>query len=153
VVDRLSVRRWWPAALLSTGLVVLVVGTFLPWLRSGRSTRDSYQADGVVGRLRDPSGVLGSVLHVWPFLGLVGGVALALVVLGRPRSGAALALVAATGAAAVAIWALNTHGSAVAEVAEIGPAVTLIGAIIVPMGAWGLVRLSARPDSATRSDP
>ena len=30
------------------GLVAIVVGTFLPWLHSGRATHNSYQTDGAL---------------------------------------------------------------------------------------------------------
>lgn len=38
------------AGMGSAGAVVLVAGTFLPWIRSGSTSRNSYQAAGHVER-------------------------------------------------------------------------------------------------------
>jgi hypothetical protein len=41
-----------PPVLGAIGLVAIVIGTFLPWLRSGTQDRNSYQAGGAVAVLR-----------------------------------------------------------------------------------------------------
>src|SRR5205823_3074439 len=45
-----GVTRYGPA-LVGTGVAMLVIGTFLPWLRSGTALRDSYQS---IAALRGP---------------------------------------------------------------------------------------------------
>src|SRR5262249_33417654 len=42
------VRNWVPQAITATGLVLVVVGTFLPWSRSGMTYRNSYASLGVL---------------------------------------------------------------------------------------------------------
>ena len=64
------------------GIAVLVLGTFLPWLRSGRATRNSYEATGAVRRLVHPPGVLDDLFRIWPLLGAVCALAVAVYVLG-----------------------------------------------------------------------
>jgi hypothetical protein len=113
------------------GLAVIVVGTFLPWLRSGRATHNSYQADGTVQRLLDIRGPLRTALAVWPFVGLACAAVAALFALGLRASAAVLGLVLGAGAGAVAIGVLNVRGNTFARPAHPGPIVTLTGVILL----------------------
>jgi hypothetical protein len=117
-------------ATLCAGLAVIVVGTFLPWLRSGRATRNSYATDGAVRRLLHVDGGLDAALRAWPFLSLACAVAAALVVLGRHRFGAGVAGLVALCAGAVAAGALLTSSRGLLRPATAGPAVTLAGSIL-----------------------
>jgi hypothetical protein len=121
------------ALLTGAGLLTIVVGTFLPWLRSGSRERNSYQADGVISRLLDPQGLIHPILSAWPFVALGGGLAVALWALGLRIAAAGLALVVAVVAAIVAIGALTVGGNDVAQVSDIGPVITVIGAAFVPI--------------------
>jgi len=120
--------------LLCTGPAVLVVGTFLPWLRSGRANRNSYATDGAVRRLLDVDGVTAAALKAWPFVSLLCAAAVALVLLGRLALGAGLGAVAALAAGAVAAWALGAPSRGLLHAATPGPAVTLAGAILTCLG-------------------
>jgi hypothetical protein len=61
-------RRW----IASTGAIVVLVGTFLPWLASGAAERSSYDLFGIVDRLGfSPDGVVGWALRLWPLLPLL----------------------------------------------------------------------------------
>jgi hypothetical protein len=128
VVGRLS------RGLVCAGLVLAVVGTFLPWLRSGHATRNSYATDGAVRRLVELSGSADLALRVWPFVSLLAAVALALVLLGVLRIGLVAAAVAALLTGAVAVWALNTEVHGLIHPAAPGPTVTLLGACLVGAG-------------------
>lgn len=127
---RALLARW----VLCAGLLVLVAGTFLPWLRSGRTSRNSYATDGAVRRLLDVSGAAEAALRAWPFVSLLCAAAVAAVLLGRVLVGAGLAVVAALPAGAVAGWALAAPNRGLLHAATIGPAVTLAGTIIVAVG-------------------
>jgi hypothetical protein len=116
--------------LLCAGLAVMVLGTFLPWLRSGRATRNSYATDGAVRRLLQLNGGLDAALQAWPFLSLACALAAALVVLGRHRIGAGVAAVAALGAGVVAGGALLASSHGLLRPTVTGPAVTLTGSIL-----------------------
>ncbi|MDT4945558.1 MAG: hypothetical protein QOH14_2291 [Pseudonocardiales bacterium] len=124
-------RRVAAPALGLLGLAVIVAGTFLPWLDSGRATRNSYQASGAARRLLDVSGWLGGALQAWPFVGLVCAAVVVLYALGLPRGAAGLGLLTGALAAAVAIGALTVHGNGLVAPATRGPAVTIAGATAV----------------------
>jgi uncharacterized membrane protein len=115
------------------GLLVLVVGTFLPWLRSGRSTRNSYQTGGAVRRLIGTSGLIDHLLALWPVVGLACAAAAAVFLFGLPTVGTVLAGLSAMAAGAAAVGALATTATSYAQVAVIGPIVTLIGATLVAL--------------------
>lgn len=125
-----------------TGLVVLVAGTFLPWLRSGDARRNSYQTGGTLRRLLDLHGVLDVAVSAWPFAGLTCAAVVALFAVGLRRCAAALGLVTALAMGSVAIAALRVDSNAFVRPVRFGPAVTLAGAIMV-LGAATLMLISA----------
>jgi uncharacterized membrane protein len=115
------------------GLLVVIIGTFLPWLRSGRSTRNSYQTGGAVRRLIGTTGLIDHLLALWPVVGLACATAIALYLVRLRTVGTALAGLAAMGAGAASIGALATTATSYAQVALIGPIITLIGATLVAL--------------------
>jgi hypothetical protein len=123
-----------PRAVVLTGLTLVVIGTFLPWLQSGRSSRNSYAVDGAVRRLLDVSGAADTALRAWPFVSLLCALAAAAVLLGWHRTGAGLAALAALLAGGVAGWALAAPGHGLIRPATLGPAVTLAGAAVTGLG-------------------
>lgn len=139
------------AGLGLTGLVAIVVGTFLPWLRSGQTHRNSYQTGGAIKQVLGLPGPLDTALSVWPFLGLACGGVIALFALGLHRLAAVTALIAGLCSGAVAVGVLTVDGSTFAVPENSGPAVTLIGAISV-LGA-ATVLLSSRPLPLSEGDP
>lgn len=122
-----------PPALGGAGLVVIVVGTFLPWLRSGSDDRNSYQAGGAVRRLIGTTGLIDDLLSLWPLVGLACAAAVALFLIGLRTIATAFAGLSALAAGAAGIGALATTATSYAEVAVIGPAVTLVGATLVAL--------------------
>lgn len=133
-----------PAAMCA-GLVVLMIGTFLPWLESGRVSRNSYAGDSALRELVDVGGALDAVLRAWPFVGLACAAAVALVLLGRTRTGAVLGGLAAACAAALAGWALQSPAHGVVRPAGTGPATTLIGAALSLLAALPILLPMHRP--------
>ncbi len=119
------------AAVGGVGIAVLVLGTFLPWLRSGRATRNSYEATGAVRRLVHPPGVLDDLFRIWPLLAAVCALAVAVYVLGLHILGLAIGVLASLAGGAAAVAALAASDNAYASVIETGPAVTIAGAAIV----------------------
>ena len=115
------------------GLAILVTGTFLPWLRSGRSARNSYQASGAIRRLVAPHGPLGALFAVWPLIAIAAAASAATYLLGLRRSSAALALGTALVSTAAAFNALKTSSNAYASVVVSGPRTTAIGGVLVSL--------------------
>jgi hypothetical protein len=126
------------------GLGVLVLGTFLPWLRSGQVSRNSYQTGGALQRLLSLPGPLQTAVSVWPFVGLACAATVALFAIGLHRSAAAASLLTAAAAAVISIAALTVSGSGLVAPVRLGPIVTLLGAILV-VAAASLVLVSRRP--------
>ena len=122
-----------PPLLGGTGLAGIVVGSFLPWLRSGRSGRNSYQAGGAVRRLVGTTGLVDDLLALWPLVALACAAAAALFLVGLRAVATALAAVSALAAGAAGVSALATTATSVAEVAVTGPAVTLSGATLAAL--------------------
>jgi hypothetical protein len=129
-----SIRARWHArpaeVVIAAGLLVGGIGAFLPWLRSGSTTRNSYTSDGALRGLLDPGGTRGAILDGWPFVGLASAISIALLLLGFTHLGAALALLASATAGGVAIWALNVPGRFLIHAESAGPRVTLAGAAL-----------------------
>lgn len=122
--------------LAGPGLVMIVLGTFLPWLQSGRAYRNSYAAGGAIRRLLGTGGVVDHVLALWPLVGLGCAASVAAYLVGLRALAAALAgLAAATsGAAAIAALAASSETEYV-KVAIAGPLVTILGAILIAFAA------------------
>jgi hypothetical protein len=133
-------RAW--LGLLLLAAVALVVGTFLPWLRSGAVWRNSYEVWQSADRLGVVEGRAAETLHVvWFLLPLGAAGLLVTVALDRPRPSAALALV---------MGALAVLGAAVALTAPLptgtGPLVTLVGGGLLVAASLGTaVSLHRRP--------
>lgn len=110
------------------GLLTTVVGTFLPWLRSGEVQRNSYASFGVLRRLIGFHGAAEVLLHAWPLLGAVAAVVVVLAAFGLLRTAAVLALIVAAWAAGVSGGALSRGSAAAIRVENLGPTVTIAGA-------------------------
>ncbi|HVV24227.1 MAG TPA: hypothetical protein VHF06_32630 [Pseudonocardiaceae bacterium] len=140
------------ASMAAIGLVVLVAGTFLPWLRSGSVLRDSYQS---AGALRDlvggtPAVVLGAWLFVIPACGLC--VALYALRLRRVSAGLSCLVSAVVGTAAGLVVVQGTDPGSLIGPAATGPAVTLIGATVALAGAIAVLA-SPRGRQTTEGSP
>lgn len=142
-----GVRRGWLIdATICVGLAVTVVGTFLPWARSGSASRNVYAAGGLVERLVGVHGLSAALLDALPFLGLACAAVVALIVLGH---GADLPVVTILGRVGAVAVALGVAGGAVATLrsgrhfgvvaAGAGPGVALVGSVVVLAGCTGSV--------------
>ena len=127
--------------LIAAGLVLVVLGTFLPWLRSGSVERNSYATGGALHDLIGGGGASGLALDAWPFVSLACAVATALLVLGLSRAGALLGALAGLAAGAVATIALTVRSGFTVAPARLGPAVTLAGAVITLLAAVPVIIL------------
>ncbi len=129
------------AVLGAIGLIMVAVGTFLPWLKSGAVLRDSYEsisAIRTIGIIRDSP--LNLVIDAWTMIVPVITLCVAAYAFGFRRS-------AATIAAVVAIFCGTVGGGAAVEssgdeaslgIAGTGPTVTLIGGVLALLGVIGV---------------
>jgi hypothetical protein len=146
------VRTHVTAGFGAAGLLALLVGTFLPWLRSGETQRNSYQAGGALHRLLRVHGLSGAGLDVWPYIGLWCAAVVAVHALGYPRWAAAGGFIAGAVALAVSIGALMAKDNGYIGHATPGPVVTIFGACIV-LAAATLLLLPGRAGPAHREQP
>ena len=130
------------AALTAAGLVVVGLGTFLPWLRSGAVLRDSYQSIAAIRATRVLDGSpLALVLGAWTLL--VPAITLCVIAyaLGFRRSAATLCAVVAIISGTVAGSATVVGGGEEVRlgISSTGPVTTLIGAVLTLAGAVGIL--------------
>jgi hypothetical protein len=123
---------------VTVGLVVVIVGTFLPWVRSGRATRDAYGASGLLRHLLHVDGARGELLSLLPYAAIASAVAVAAIAVGAISdvpaarwAGLVLAVVVSGGAAAGAVAALRATASFLAGPSDTGPDVVLAGSALV----------------------
>lgn len=131
---------------MAVGLVTSIAGTFLPWLKSGSTTRDSYE----VLSLRDLAGldgVAGSVVtSIWVGLTPLAMIAVTLYVVRFRRFAACAGLLFGTISGTVALLATVQGDSkgALVGISIAGPVVTLAGAVLTIVGAITVLTASRR---------
>jgi hypothetical protein len=141
VVDR-SFRG---ALAVTAGAATILIGTFLPWLRSGSRDRSSYAIFELVERLGfAPGGLVAWSLRLWPLvpLLLVAVTIAAWAVMGRHVGWRVVALLAA----GATVWVGGTAGALFAAPdiglfrVGIGPTVALLGIVALVVGTIWLRR-------------
>lgn len=127
------------AMLALVGLLVVVAGTFLPWLTSGGVQRNSYAVLGIVRRLRFlDGGPAATAISLWPLLGTVAMLPVIAGILRWWRTAAVTTLLFGllTGLGAAAVLAVaGGHGAAGIALSPTGPTVTVAGAVLGVVGA------------------
>ncbi len=130
-----AVQRVLIGKVVSTGgAVAVLVGTFLPWLRSGTRLRTSYEIFSLVERLGySRSGMVGWGLRMWPVLPLllVGAVTLTWFLRGSAGGIASLIVAVYAGVVSAAVRSASPEG--IISV-EYGATVSLIGAVVLAAG-------------------
>ncbi|KID31394.1 hypothetical protein JD82_01026 [Prauserella rugosa] len=136
---------------VATGLAVAVLGTFLPWFRSGTVTRDSYETTGLVA-VFGLAGDAEAVLTLWTAVPLLCAVCAALLLTRLRRTAAvtslATALVMGTVAVAVAVQAGEDDGPI--GITATGPVVTATGTGLAIVAAVGVLVSAAASRRRTR---
>ena len=132
-----------------TGLVLVIAGSFLPWVISGNVRRSSYAILGVVDRLGIAGdGLLGTLVAQWP---LAGALCVLPAVTGALRwwrlTGILSALIGlAAGILSLGILTMTTGVRALSvRLDPIGPAVTAAGAILLLIGGLSLALGASSP--------
>lgn len=136
----LSTRR---ALVVFTGSgALLLLGTFLPWLRSGSTTRSSYALVGLIDRLDiAPGGAAALAITAWPFVPLLVTTAVVAAWWGRSTTALVVAVVAALYAGGIAaVLAVGSAGTPITV--GIGPWVCAAAGVAF-LGAAVWVRMRA----------
>jgi len=142
---------------VTVAAAVLLVGTFLPWIRTGRRERNSYELLGLVDRLGfAPDGWMERFVRWWPIVALLVVGAVVCAWWGQAVVSTVLALAAVAYAGGVAWVLADRSGPALA-----GITVTLAGcALLLAAACWQAAttirvatRLGSRgPTSAPSAD-
>ena len=128
-------RRMGPFVVMATGGALMVLGSFLPWVRTGSRSRNSYDVFRVVGRLGfAPEGPAATALRWWPVIPLLTVVAVVAVWWGWGRPGGVLGIVAAVyaGIMGAAVGAAPQAG--LLDIGA-GPILTATGGVVLLGGA------------------
>jgi uncharacterized membrane protein len=139
--------------LVTIGAVVVVIGSAMPWLRTGQRRRSSFEVFGLVDRLGfSPSGPIGWAVRLWPIVPLLVVLAAALAWLAGSWS-LPVALVAVLYAGGTGVAVANVDGQNLIGI-EDGPLVTALGASLLLLGAVVTAFATLRRrDHSRRSDP
>ena len=133
----MRIDRRLAAVLTAIGLALVVVGSFLPWFRSGRRARSSYELFDLVDRLDLLSdGMARVAIAGWLLVPLAAAGAVAALLLGRTTVGAVISIVVGLYTAVLASVVRSTAGRW-----EAGTAMATIGGIVATVG--GLVLLAS----------
>ena len=128
--------------LSGTGLLLVIAGSFLPWVISGSVHRSSYAVVGVADRLgfgRD--GVIGALITGWPLFGVLCMTPVIAAVLRRWRLAGVLAILIAVTAAAVSfgiLWVAIGRVGLTVRLDPVGPSVMAAGSLLLLGGGLGL---------------
>jgi hypothetical protein len=143
-------RAHLPTALITAGgLAMVLVGSFLPWYRSGRRARSSYLLFDIVERLDLLPGALSRLaLAGWLFVPLAAAGAVAAVLLGKLHAGAVVAVGVGLYTAVLAFVVSSSTGAW-----EAGTAVAACGGIVAMLGGFALLAALRQPPSQQAERP
>jgi hypothetical protein len=129
------------AAIGGAGLVLLALGTFLPWFRSGAVLRDSYESISIIRTIRILDGSpLELAIDAWTMIVPVITLCVAAYAFGFRRTAATIASVVAIVCGTIGgIAAVESGGDeASLGLAGTGPTVTAIGGALALLGVIGV---------------
>lgn len=139
------VTRGW-VVLTVLGLTMAVVGTFLPWLRSGSVYRDSYATATAIDQLLSSDTNLGVLLRIWNGAPPAVTVCVVLFVVGWWRTAAvpAAVLSISMGTVAALLTVQGADAGGLVTITLPGPLTTTVGSALAFLGALGVLVTSRR---------
>ncbi|MET0144609.1 MAG: hypothetical protein ABW328_07495 [Ilumatobacteraceae bacterium] len=149
MVVRSALDRRAPAvAVMGAGVGLAVLGSFLPWVRTGGRRRNSYDLFAIVGRLGfAPDGLGAAALRWWPLVPLLAVVALVLAWWGWPRVGGGVGIVAALYAGGIGLAvSLAPDASRLVRV-QVGAPVTGLGGAALLVGSVAAIVIGGQHGS------
>ncbi|CAN5800528.1 hypothetical protein BH18ACT2_BH18ACT2_19940 [soil metagenome] len=133
---------------MAVGAAVTVLGSSLPWVRTGGARRNSYDLFALVERFGySPDGPAGVALRWWPIVPLITALAVVAAWWGWPRTGGVLGVVAGgyAGGVGLAIGAADVTNAV--EI-QFGAPVTAAGGALLVLGSLAAVVLGWRAPPA-----
>lgn len=112
------------------GTLWVVASAFLPWARSGRASRTSFELVGAVETLGVLDGPLAALATAWYLVPALGGAVVVAALARRPGVVIALGLLVAAAGAAFAVAVRISP-----LVPQAGTSATIVGAVVVAAGA------------------
>lgn len=117
---------------MAAGAVVVVLGSLLPWLRTGARQRNSYDAFAVADRLGfGPGGAASEGLRWWPLVPLLTAAAVVAAWWGWRRAGGTVGVVAGLYAAGVGVAVASADAAAVVEIRPGAPVTAAGGGVLL----------------------
>ena len=128
---------------MAAGAVVAVVGSLLPWLRTGNRRRHSYDVFALADRLGFADGGLTEQgLRWWPFVPLLTAVAVVAAWWGWRRAGSVIGIGAGLYAGGIG-WSVAAAPERGLDL-ESGPVVTAVGGVLLLVGSLATLAVSTR---------
>jgi hypothetical protein len=138
-----------PLVVLSVAAAVTHIGTFEPWLRSGSTSRSSYDLLGLLARLRfAPDGSMSTIVRWWPIVPLLITAAVVAAWWSRAWVAVVVACASAAYAGGVGIVVITASRRTSIEVGR-GPWVCVIGSAGMVVGSVWLALTTARGRGAS----
>ncbi len=124
-------RRFVLPAAITAGAAITIVGTFLPWLRSGDNDRNSFQLLSLLDFLGfAPDGPMGWAVRAWPTIVLICVVSAVAVWRGMWPIAALCGITGGAYAAGLA-WAVRDAATTSLLSARWGTSVTIVGGVVL----------------------
>ena len=131
------------------GLVLVVLGSFLPWVGSGTVRRSSYQIIGIVGRLGiGEGGPLAVLIAAWPYIGVLCMAPVLAAAVRWWRSAGVLGVLIGllSGLLSFGLLLVGTgRGGGILRVDPIGPSVMAAGAVLLVCAGTALIFRAGSP--------
>jgi hypothetical protein len=120
--------------LATVGAMVAVVGTFMPWLRSGTRDRNSYEIFSLVDRLGiSQSSLVGWGVRLWPIVPFLLVLTVSLLWIAPRAPAVAVAAITVVFAGGVSIAVYRAPARSLVAI-ENGPVVTFCGLALLTAG-------------------
>jgi hypothetical protein len=127
---------------MAVGAAVTVVGSLLPWLRTGARRRNSYDALAVVERIGfSPEGAAAQGLRWWPIVPMLAATGVVVAWWGWRRPGGAVGALAGSYAGIIGVAVATADAGEFVAIGP-GPAVTALGGATLLAGSIATVVIS-----------
>lgn len=141
----------------ASGLLFVVLGSFLPWVVSGTVRRSSYQIIGVVGRLGiGEGGALAFLIGAWPFIGVLCMTPVVAAAIRWWRTAGVLAALIGLVSGLLSFGLLifvASRGGAILRIDPVGPSVMAAGAVLLICAGAALIFRAGSPIRRPRTRP